>query len=208
MRRAACAPIGGRQLPELAGASSFARASLDPIRSSMKLVVPFLLAALAFAHVAAGAQATSPATASTGGSAATSPNPGIEVNPTTTTAVARTGTPAEAAPQAQQPIAPPGVEPGPLGSAQGPAALPAPTPAEGPFVLHVEIWPGITSALDPDLAVRDQAQVRAIVGLFARLDEEGKLGELFDQPGGLSDADEAKVVAEEGWILGTGRSFV
>ena len=85
---------------------------------------------------------------------------------------------------------------------------PAPTPAEGPFVLHVEIWPGITSALDPDLAVRDQAQVRAIVGLFARLDEEGKLGELFDQPGGLSDADEAKVVAEEGWILGTGRSFV
>ena len=85
---------------------------------------------------------------------------------------------------------------------------PAPTPAEGPFVLQVKIWPGITSALDPDLAIRDQAQVRAIAGLFARLDEEGKLGELFDQPGGLSDADEAKVVAEERWILGTGRSFV
>ncbi len=85
---------------------------------------------------------------------------------------------------------------------------PAPTPAAGPFVLHAEIWPGITSALDPDLAVRDQAQVRAIAGLFARLDGEGRLGELFKRPAGLSGGDEAKVVAEEGWILGTGRSFV
>ena len=83
-----------------------------------------------------------------------------------------------------------------------------PTPTEGPFVLHAEIWPGITRALDPDIAIRDQAQVRAIAALFARLDAEGKLGELFDRPSSLSDNDEAKVVAEEGWILGTGLSFV
>lgn len=82
-----------------------------------------------------------------------------------------------------------------------------PTPTEGPFVLHAEIWPGITT-VDPNIAIRDQAQVRAIAALFARLDDEGKLGALFDRPGGLSDDDETKVVTEEGWILGTGLSFV
>lgn len=83
-----------------------------------------------------------------------------------------------------------------------------PTPTEGPFILHAEIWPGITRALDPNIAIRDQAQVRAIAALFACLDEEEKLGALFNRPSGLSDDDEAKVVAEEGWILGMGLSFV
>ena len=82
-----------------------------------------------------------------------------------------------------------------------------PTPSEGPFVLHAEIWPGITTALDPEVAIRDQAQVRAIAALFSRLDAEGTLGELFDRPDGLTADDEAKIVGEEGWILGTGLSF-
>ena len=102
----------------------------------MKLVSLFLAAGLALAPAAAVSQATSPATASTGGTAATSLNPGVEVQPVTTNPVA-TRTPAEAAPQnnvdAQaatvQPVAPPGVEPGPPGT-QAPAALPAPSPAE------------------------------------------------------------------------------
>ena len=81
-----------------------------------------------------------------------------------------------------------------------------PTPTEGPFILHAEIWPGIVPALD-EIAIRDQAQVRAVVKLLARLDQEGKLGRLFDRPSGLADDDERKVVAEEGWISGAGMSF-
>lgn len=84
---------------------------------------------------------------------------------------------------------------------------PAPTPAEGPFIVHTEIWPGITKELDPRVPIRDQAQVRAVTGLLARLDADGALGGLFDRPGRLFGNDEARVVAEEGWILGAGLSF-
>lgn len=110
----------------------------------MKLVAHVLFAAMVLTPVAVGAQATSPATASTGGSAATSPNPGVEVNPTTTSAVATTRTPAEAAPQnnvdaqaaSVQPVAPSGVEPGAVGT-QAPAALPTASPAETSAALPI-----------------------------------------------------------------------
>ena len=82
-----------------------------------------------------------------------------------------------------------------------------PTPTAGPFILHAEIWPGIVPALDAALAIRDQAQVRAVVELLARLDRDGTLGRLFDRPDGLAEDDERKVVEEEGWILGAGMSF-
>lgn len=82
---------------------------------------------------------------------------------------------------------------------------PEPFPQTGPFVLHVEIWPGVVpDPLDPDVLIRDQAQVRATVQWFSRLDDEGRLGDLFDTPVDLpADAIQA-CVEDEGWILGGG----
>ncbi|PZQ44986.1 MAG: cobalamin biosynthesis protein CbiG, partial [Phenylobacterium zucineum] len=37
---------------------------------------------------------------------------------------------------------------------------------------------------------------------FAKLDEAGKLGALFDAPKGLSDEALEAAATEEGWILG------
>ena len=80
---------------------------------------------------------------------------------------------------------------------------PRPTPMEGPFILHVEIWPGIVPApLDPNIAIRDQAQVRGMARWLAQLDADGALGALFDQPRDLSAEAEAACVGDEGWIIG------
>jgi uncharacterized OB-fold protein len=82
-----------------------------------------------------------------------------------------------------------------------------PAPAEGPFVLHAEIWPGIVNArLDQEIretnAIRDQAQVRLMCRWAAELDREGQLGAQFDVPHGLTPAEIQQVVEEEAWILG------
>ena len=82
-----------------------------------------------------------------------------------------------------------------------------PASANGPFVLHAEIWPGIVSPLlDQEIgdtgAIRDQAQVRLMCRWAAALDSQGKLGEQFDVPEGLTPAEIQQVVDEEGWILG------
>jgi len=80
---------------------------------------------------------------------------------------------------------------------------PDPTADRGPAVVYAEVWPGIVpEPLDPAVAVRDQAQVRAVVRWLARLDAAGELGRLFAGPAGLSARAWADGVAEEGWILG------
>ncbi len=80
-----------------------------------------------------------------------------------------------------------------------------PTPAQGPFILHVEIWPGIVPGpLDASIAIRDQAQVRAMVDWLSQLDDEGRLGALFDTPDNLSPEAIQACVEEEGWIIGGG----
>lgn len=82
---------------------------------------------------------------------------------------------------------------------------PEPLPRTGPSVLHVEIWPGVVpDPLDPDVAIRDQAQVRATVRWFSKLDDEGRLGDLFDTPEDLPADEIHACVEEEGWILGGG----
>lgn len=82
---------------------------------------------------------------------------------------------------------------------------PTPTPEGGPFILHVEIWPGIVpDSLDPNISIRDQAQVRAYVNWLARLDSKGHLCELFDTPENLSEEALCDCVNEEGWIFGGG----
>lgn len=79
---------------------------------------------------------------------------------------------------------------------------PDPSPARGPFVLHAEIWPGVVP-LEPERhAVRDAAQVLTLAHHLARLDEQGKLGALFDLPKDLDPATTRACIAEEGWILG------
>jgi hypothetical protein len=80
-------------------------------------------------------------------------------------------------------------------------------PAEGPFILHAEIWPGITGSQKVDAeqaatgAIRDEAQVRLMCRWAAERDDEGVLGERFAAPAHLSEQQIAAVVAEEGWIL-------
>jgi hypothetical protein len=59
-------------------------------------------------------------------------------------------------------------------------------------VVHVEIWPGLVAPTPH--AIRDAGQVQALVAQWARLDEAGKLGALFEAPPSSS--------TEEGWIFG------
>jgi len=76
-----------------------------------------------------------------------------------------------------------------------------------PFVLHVEIWPGILSGkLDPTIAIRDQAQVRASVQWISECDETGLLMQLLGPPKNLSETAQQECVEEEGWVLGSGLS--
>jgi aromatic ring-opening dioxygenase LigB subunit len=71
----------------------------------------------------------------------------------------------------------------------------------GPQVVHAEIWPGTVPEL-PSGRVRDEAQVRAVVGTWADADDAGQLGRWFERPDGLDDAAAAAAEREEGWILG------
>lgn len=82
-----------------------------------------------------------------------------------------------------------------------------PTPVAGPWILHAEIYPGLLAdALDPTLAIRDQAQVRAVARWLRDLDADGRLGARFAAPPELSAESLALCVQEEGWILGAGRA--
>jgi hypothetical protein len=65
-------------------------------------------------------------------------------------------------------------------------------PTDAAQIVHVEIWPGLVEPAAH--AVRDAGQVEALVGHWARFDERGRLGSLFDVPTSVS--------AEEGWIFG------
>lgn len=84
----------------------------------------------------------------------------------------------------------------------------APSPTQGPFVLHAEIWPGVVEqsvrarvSADPTL-IRDQAQVRAMCEWAAECDDQGKLSQFFDLPNGLNQPQLQMCVEEEGWVLG------
>lgn len=79
----------------------------------------------------------------------------------------------------------------------------APTPNEGPFILHVEIFPSsVPDSLDSDVRILDQAQVRTVVRWLSRLDATEQLGALFAEPDGLTREALDACVREEGWIIG------
>lgn len=80
-----------------------------------------------------------------------------------------------------------------------------PTPSSGPFILHVEIWPGIVpEPLDEAIEIRDKAQVRGFVNWLERLDSAGKLGTLFGTPENLPEEGIRAAIEDEGWIFGAG----
>jgi hypothetical protein len=82
---------------------------------------------------------------------------------------------------------------------------PAPTSEQGPAIIYAEIWPGLVpDPLDPSIAIRDQAQVRAVVRWLAHLDTSNRLGALFVAPPDLPPEALARCQTEEGWILGSG----
>ncbi len=77
-----------------------------------------------------------------------------------------------------------------------------PAPGEGPSIVHAEIWPGVVPIDNTQHPIRDAAQVITLARHFAALDERGALGELLNEPKGLSARELAACVVEEGWILG------
>jgi len=77
-----------------------------------------------------------------------------------------------------------------------------PSPVVGPFVLHAEIWPGV-SEMDRSLhQVRDTAQVLSLSRRIAELDSTGSLGKWFEEPVDFDHANRTACISEEGWILG------
>ncbi len=74
-------------------------------------------------------------------------------------------------------------------------------------VIHVEIWPGLlTGYYDTSLPVRDQAQVRATVDWFHKLDAKGHLTWLMTPPEWLTPEMIEDAKREEGWVIGSGLS--
>ena len=74
---------------------------------------------------------------------------------------------------------------------------------DSPFILHCEIWPSLFSdQLDHSLAIKDQAQVRAVVNWLFEKDKVNMLSQYFKMPSLLSEAALQNCLDEEGWILG------
>jgi len=85
---------------------------------------------------------------------------------------------------------------------------PTPSPSQGPYVLHAEIWPGVVEqrvrelvGASPDL-IRDRAQVRAMCEWAAESDHAKTLGKFFDMPAGLNQQQAQSCLEQEGWVLG------
>jgi len=73
---------------------------------------------------------------------------------------------------------------------------------DGLDVLAAEIYPTLFAGPAKPGEVKDAALVRLTCEHFARLDEAGRLGELFAPPKGIDPETVARAETEEGWILG------
>jgi hypothetical protein len=72
----------------------------------------------------------------------------------------------------------------------------------GVDVLAVEIYPALVKAPPVAGEVKDLTQVRAVAEHLARLDEQGKLGDLFGPDKATAPDVVVDAQHEEGWILG------
>ena len=70
------------------------------------------------------------------------------------------------------------------------------------LVLHAEIYPSICKITPLQGKPKDAAQVLSLAKYFAKLDDEGKLAEIFRRPKNVNKAQQRLVQDEEGWILG------
>ena len=77
-----------------------------------------------------------------------------------------------------------------------------PADLEGVEVVAAEVFAGATDAKPAPGETKDQTELRAAVETLARLDEAGKLADLFAGPKGLAEADSETAATEEGWMLG------
>ena len=73
---------------------------------------------------------------------------------------------------------------------------------EGVDVVAAEVYPSMLNGAPLAGEVKDQTQVRTLAEHFARLDEAGKLGEVFGPPKGTAADVVLDAEQEEGWILG------
>ena len=71
-------------------------------------------------------------------------------------------------------------------------------------VTIAEVYPSMFEPVFRKGDVKDAAQVRTVAGIVARADKKGALGAWLSKPQELSPADSAKVLREEGWIVGVG----
>ena len=77
-----------------------------------------------------------------------------------------------------------------------------PADLDGVEVVVAEVYPSLLKIKAQPGEVKDLVQVRETAEHFAKLDEAGKLAELFAAPKGLDEAALAEAEREEGWILG------
>ena len=69
-------------------------------------------------------------------------------------------------------------------------------------MVAAEVYPSMLNGAPLAGEVKDQTQVRTLAEHFARLDEAGKLGEVFGPPKGTAADVVLDAEQEEGWILG------
>ncbi len=69
-------------------------------------------------------------------------------------------------------------------------------------VVVAEVLTTLNATNQQSSEIRDEAQVRSICEALAERDANGKLAAMFGGEAKLTDAQKAKVSAEEGWILG------
>src|SRR5262249_8593099 len=75
-------------------------------------------------------------------------------------------------------------------------------PPRGPFVLHVEIWPGMVPLERSLHAIKAAAQVLTMGRALAARDDAGELSGVLDHPRRLANGHARRCLDEEGWILG------
>ncbi|MCA8900137.1 MAG: hypothetical protein KDA53_02695 [Hyphomonas sp.] len=73
---------------------------------------------------------------------------------------------------------------------------------DGISIIMAEIYPSLIKAAPGPGEILDEAQVRGIANHYASLDEKGALGAAFSTGNSPDEGNLAKIISEEGWILG------
>jgi hypothetical protein len=74
-------------------------------------------------------------------------------------------------------------------------------------IIHAELWPSLADHAAEPYPVKDARQVAAARNWALDLDAAGALGAWLARPDGLSEAEAAACLAEEGWILNAPRAL-